>query len=145
MWGPYQMCNLNLTDRATGKPGNGKWFCDGARFDHTNFSDTKLCGSCPATKNAVGWAAMNTSSSPSHSPPVSSAACNATFERVCGGTLSNYTACRACGARNYKPVLKNISHCNWSEKCAPPVRDAIVVVCGLGCGLRANVCVLLTR
>ena len=124
VWGPYQMCNLNLTDRATGKLGDGKWFCDGARFDRTNFTDSKLCSTCAATKSAVGLAAMNGSSLPSHVLHVSGAACNATFKRVCKGALGNYSACQACGAHNFKPLLENISDCNWSELCAPPVSAA---------------------
>eukprot|EP01050_Picozoa_sp_SAG11_P016952 SAG11_NODE_2378_length_3435_cov_4.530576_3_plen_401_part_00 len=123
VWGPYQMCNLNLTDRATGQPGDGRWFCDGARFDRSNFTDSKLCGTCGATKRAVGWAAMNSSSPPSSAVHVPSAACNVTFKGVCGDTLDNYSACRACGARNYKFLLENISDCNWSELCAPPVSE----------------------
>jgi hypothetical protein len=62
-WGPYQMCNMNLTNPKTGQPGDGKWFCDGARFDGTNFTDRELCSTCDATKKAVGWSAMNASAS----------------------------------------------------------------------------------
>lgn len=120
-FGPYQMCNLNLTDKATGKPGDGKWFCDGARFDHTNFSDMSLCRTCAATKKAVGWCAMNDESTGGYTPRVSSATCNSTFKAVCGSTLSaNYSACRECGGRNYAKHLKNITDCNWSDLCPSP-------------------------
>ena len=135
-YGPYQMCNLNITDKATGKPGDGKWYCDGARFDHTNFSDAGLCSTCAATKRAVGWCAMNESSSGyvSHRP---SAICNTTFKQVCGSVLaSNYSACRECGSRNYHQYLKNLTECNWSELCprpppaSPTCRAAATQLCG---------------
>jgi hypothetical protein len=123
MWGPYQMCNLNLTNPATGRAGDGKWSCRGASFDSGNFTDRELCGTCERTGRAVGWKYMNASSATkAHAPRMPSAQCNATFQRVCAGQTS-FKNCTSCYSRHRRAELSpacNGSYNYMSQLCPRP-------------------------
>eukprot|EP01047_Picozoa_sp_COSAG01_P066123 COSAG01_NODE_9066_length_2565_cov_1.377534_2_plen_680_part_00 len=124
MWGPYQMCNLNLTNPATGRAGDGKWSCRGASFDSGNFTDRELCGTCERTGRAVGWKYMNASSATkAHAPRMPSAQCNATFQRVCAGQTTRFKNCTSCYSRHRRAELSpacNGSYNYMSQLCPRP-------------------------
>ena len=114
VWGPYQMCNMNLTDKATGKQGDGKWSCVGGIFS-ANFTDRQLCGTCARTGKAVGWKFMNATTSAAKPAPVPpSASCNATFQRVCAGETASYTNCSRCYTKQRRTYLNDACGTNRS-------------------------------
>jgi hypothetical protein len=113
-WGPYEPCNLNITNRlpgpGRGQPGDRRWHCGPPRVIlKDNLTDAALCRTCPRALAAVGWEDQNHSAGEYSSGRggSASAACNATARSLCAGQLlGNYSACRRCLDRQRHNLTK---------------------------------------
>lgn len=122
-FGPYQECNLNLTEG-----GDHKWHCANG-VARANFSDAQACSGtvCPRTNKAVGW--QNENYTRIKTTPTLSGECTATARQLCNDTKTNFSACKYC-ISNHSSALKVLGKgCSPGlvemDFCAPPPRPSV--------------------